>query len=111
MDSYPLSRVTASVNGRGETDGFRKMNGKMNGKPKYGVEVDVESVGEGSEVELNQRVAAIGMAHGGNGAMHASSDTWNGEGIQVKTDVDLRIEMVRREIEIETVKSQSRMAR
>jgi hypothetical protein len=107
VDSYPLSRVTASVNGRGDTDGFQKMNGKS----KYGAEVDIESVGEGSEVELNQGVAAIGMAHGGSGTMHASSDTWNGEGIQVKTDVDLRIERVRREIEIETVRSQSRMAR
>jgi len=107
VDSYPLSRVTASVNGRGDTDGFQKMNGKS----KYGAEVDIESVGEGSEVELNQGVAAIGIAHGGSGTMHASSDTWNGEGIQVKTDVDLRIERVRREIEIETVRSQSRMAR
>jgi hypothetical protein len=107
MNSYPLSRVTASVNGRGDTDGFQKMDGKS----KYGVDVDIESVGEGSEVELNQSVAAIGMAHGGNGTTQTHTDTWNGEGIQVKTDIDLKIEKVRREIEIETAKTQSRMAR
>ncbi len=36
----------------------------MNGNSKYGVEVDVESVGEGSEVDLNQR--EIRMAHDGS---------------------------------------------
>jgi hypothetical protein len=106
VSSYPLSRVTASVTGRGDKDGFQKMNGNS----KYGVEVDVESLGEGSEVELNQR--AIGMAHGGNGVIEGNSkgqsDLWNGEGIQVKTDVELRIENVRREIEKETVRVQSR---
>jgi hypothetical protein len=88
-----LSRVTASVNGRGEKDGFQKMNGNS----KYGVEVDVESVGEGSEVEFNQK-----------GHTQDSRDPWNGEGIQVKTDVELRIQEVRRQIEKETVKVQSR---
>jgi hypothetical protein len=103
VSSYPLSRATASVTGRGDKDGFQKMNGNS----KYGVEVDVESVGEGSEVELNQR--AIGMANGGNGGEgHAqgSRDPWNGEGIQVKTDVELRIEE-----EKETVRIQSRQAK
>jgi hypothetical protein len=104
-NSYPLSRVTASVNGRGDTDGFQKMNGHS----KYGVDVDIESVGGGSEVELNQRAAIIGMAHGGDGTI--PGDTWNGEGIQVKTDVDLKIERVRKEIEIETARNQSRLVR
>lgn len=106
MNSYPLSRVTASVNGRGDTDGFQKMNGNS----KYGIEVDVESVGEGSEVEFNT-AAKIAMARAGNGMAHGSADTWDGEGIQVKTDVDLKIERVRKEIEIETARSYSRMAR
>jgi len=69
----------------------------MNGNSKYGVEVDVESVGEGSEVEFNQK-----------GHTQDSRDPWNGEGIQVKTDVELRIQEVRRQIEKETVKVQSR---
>jgi len=80
----------------------------MKGNSKYGVEVDVESVGEGSEVEFNT-AAAIGTAHGGATPMPAH--TWDGEGIQVKTDVDLKIERVRKEIEIESARSQSRMAR
>jgi hypothetical protein len=105
VNTYPLSRVTASVNGRGDTDGFQKMNGNS----KYGVDVDIESVGEGSEVELNQRAATIGMAHGGNGTM--PGEAWNGEGIQVKTDVDLKIERVRKEIEIETARTQTRLVR
>jgi hypothetical protein len=100
--SYPLSRVTASVTGRTEKEGFQKMNGNS----KYGVDVDVESVGEGSEVELNQK--GIGMAHGGQSPGVGEGDGWNGEGIQVKTDVQLKIEEVRREIEKETVKVQSR---
>ncbi len=82
----------------------------MNGHSKYGLDVDVESLGEGSEVELNQK--GIGMAHDGNGAGQtngvAQGHAWDGEGIQVKTDVELRIEEVRREIEKETVKVQSR---
>ncbi|KAN0092112.1 hypothetical protein V8E51_017959 [Hyaloscypha variabilis] len=106
LNSYPLSRVTASVNGRGDTDGFQKMNGNS----KYGIEVDVESVGEGSEVEFNT-AAKIAMARAGNGMAHGPADTWDGEGIQVKTDVDLKIERVRKEIEIETARNYSRMAR
>jgi hypothetical protein len=108
-NSYPLSRVTASVNGRGDTDGFQKMNGRS----KYGADVDVESLGEGSDLELNRTAASVGMAHGGNGSSHDKElgDTWNGEGIQVKTDVDLKIERVRKEIEIETARNSSRLAR
>lgn len=68
-------------------------------------------MGEGSEVELNHRPGVVGMAHSGDGTTHAPTETWNGEGIQVKTDVDLKIERVRKEIEIETARSQSRMAR
>lgn len=108
-NSYPLSRVTASVNGRGDTDGFQKMNGRS----KYGADVDIESLGEASDLELNRTAASVGMAHGGNGVPYDKElgDTWNGEGIQVKTDVDLKIERVRKEIEIETVRNQSRLVR
>ena len=56
---------------------------------KNGLDVDVESMGEsGSEIELNSK----GSGKGGE---------WMGEGIQVKTDVDLRIEEVRQGIERE----------
>lgn len=108
-NSYHLSRVTASVNGRGDTDGFQKMNGRS----KYGADVDIESLGEASDLELNRTAPSVGMAHGGNGATHDKEmgDTWNGEGIQVKTDVDLKIERVRKEIEIETARNQSRLVR
>lgn len=58
---------------------------------KYGNEIDVESVGEtGSEIELNKT----------NGGKKETGD-WQGDGIQVKTDVDLKIEEVRRGIEAE----------
>lgn len=86
-------------------DGFQKMNGTS----KYGTEIDLESVGEGSEVELKQKVAAIGMAHGGDGTSHASEDTWKGEGIQVQTDFQLTIQRVRNEIEIEHARRKSKL--
>jgi hypothetical protein len=55
---------------------------------KNGIEVDGESVVEsGSEIELN--------------ATRNKKDEWKGEGIQVTTDVDLRIEEVRQGIERE----------
>ena len=65
---------------------------------KSGNEVDVESVGEtGSEVELNLK----------NKAERGTAD-WQGDGIQVKTDVDLRIEEIRQGIETESRRMQER---
>ncbi len=62
---------------------------------KYGNVVDVESVGKtGSEVELNQ-------VKGGKKEERRDNGDWQGDGIQVKTDVDLRIEEVRMGIEAE----------
>jgi hypothetical protein len=60
---------------------------------------DVESLGEsGSEVELNLK----------NKAERGTAD-WKGEGIQVKTDVDLKIEEIRLGIENEVKRTQERM--
>lgn len=65
---------------------------------KSGNEVDVESVGEtGSEVELNLK----------NKAERGTAD-WKGDGIQVKTDVDLKIEEIRQGIETESRRIQER---
>jgi hypothetical protein len=65
---------------------------------KTGNDVDVESVGEsGSEVELNLKTKA------GRGTAD-----WKGEGIQVKTDVDLKIEEIRQGIESEVRRTQER---
>jgi hypothetical protein len=85
-------------------DGFQRMNGKSKG----GEDIDIESFGEGSEIELNRRGGEIGMAH--DGTAQTPKETWNGEGIQVKTDFDLTIERVRKEIEVENAKSKSRLA-
>jgi hypothetical protein len=57
-------------------------------------DADVESLG--SEVELNKGKAERGTAD------------WKGEGIQVKTDVDLRIEEIRQGIETEVRRTQER---
>jgi hypothetical protein len=66
-------------------------------------EVDVES---GSEIELNTKIRG-----GINENPERDSDAWEGQGIKVKTDVDLRIEEVRSEIEKETMRVQQRAAR
>jgi hypothetical protein len=65
---------------------------------KSGHDGDLESIGEsGSDVELNLK----------NKAERGTLD-WNGDGIQVKTDVDLRIEEVRHGIEKEVRRTQER---
>ena len=64
------------------------------------VDVDVES---GSEIELNTKIRG-----GMNEKAIRDNDTWEGQGIKVKTDVDLRIEEVRTEIEKETMRVQQR---
>lgn len=61
---------------------------------KSATDVDVESLG--SEVELNKAKAERGTAD------------WKGDGIQVKTDVDLRIEEIRQGIETEVRRTQER---
>ncbi len=76
----------------------------MNGNSKYGIDVDVESLGEGSEVELNQEAHNANTAGQTNGV---AQNGWNGDGIQVKTDVEMRIEDVRREIEKESMRMHS----
>jgi hypothetical protein len=86
VSNYALSRNTAS--------GFHKMDRS---------EVDVES---GSEIELNTKIRG-----GMNENAEKDSDAWEGQGIKVKTDVDLRIEEVRSEIEKETMRVQQRAAR
>lgn len=84
--SYPLSRVTVTGTGN-RPDGFHRMD-------KSATDVDVESLG--SEVELNKAKAERGTAD------------WKGDGIQVKTDVDLRIEEIRQGIETEVRRTQER---
>ena len=57
---------------------------------KYGNEIDIESVGETeSETELNKT----------NGGKKEAGES-QGDGIQVKTDVDLRIEEVGGELRL-----------
>lgn len=91
LSNYPLSRVTVTGTGT-RPDGFHKMNNRSVN------DHDLDSIGEsGSDVELNLR----------NKAERGTSD-WNGEGIQVKTDVDLRIEEVRNGIEREVKRTQER---
>ena len=85
--SYPLSRVTGTSSAN-RPDGFHRMDKSAN-------EVDVESLG--SEVELNKTTAERG------------TPDWKGEGIKVKTDVDLRIEEIRECIETEVRRTQERM--
>jgi hypothetical protein len=91
--NYALSRVTE----RGE--GFQRMDGKD----------DLESVGDGSEIELNVKSKGSSNAEvASSGHLTVSEGGFGGEGINVRTDVDLRIEEVRMEIERETKKVQAR---
>lgn len=60
---------------------------------KSATDVDVESLG--SEAELNNKARA-----------ERGTTDWKGEGIQVKTDVDLKIEAVRQGIENEARRAQ-----
>ena len=85
--SYPLSRVTITGTGN-RPDGFSRMD-------KSATDGDGESLG--SEVELNKAKAQRG------------TPDWTGEGIQVKTDVDLRIEEIRQGIETEVRRTHERM--
>ena len=64
---------------------------------KSGNDVDIESVGDGSEVELNLKNKA-----------ERGTPNWAGDGIQVKTDVDLKIEEIRQGIETEARRMQER---
>ncbi|CZR55842.1 uncharacterized protein PAC_05730 [Phialocephala subalpina] len=100
--SYPLSRITdRSYNG----EGFRCMESGAKGT---GLDVDVESVGEsGSEIELNVKGNGSSSAEVASGE-HGSENSHAGNGINVRTEVDLRIEQVRAEIEKETAKIQQR---
>ncbi|KUJ18951.1 uncharacterized protein LY89DRAFT_667995 [Mollisia scopiformis] len=97
--SYPLSRVTdRSHNG----EGFHRMD-------KGTLDVDVESVGEsGSEIELNVKNKGSSNAEVASGGHSSKDGGFLGGGINVRTDVDLRIEEVRAEIAKETLKVQQR---
>ena len=88
--SYPLSRVTVTGTSN-RPDGFHRMDKGAN-------DADVESVGEsGSEIELNLK-----------NKVEKGTPDWKGDGIQVKTDVDLRIEEIRQGIESEVRRTQER---
>lgn len=80
---------------------------RENGK---GLEADIESVGEsGSEIELNVKGKGTNNVQVGSGNKNGDFSSHSGtSGITVRTDVDLRIEEVRAEIERETLKVQQR---
>lgn len=70
---------------------------------------DLESVGDGSEIELNVKGKGSSNAEvASSGHLAVSEGGFGGKGINVRTDVDLRIEEVRNEIERETRKVQAR---
>lgn len=70
---------------------------------------DVESVGDGSEIELNVKSkGTINTEVESGGHLKAGEEGFGAGGINVRTDVDLRIEEVRMEIERESKKVMGR---
>lgn len=90
-----LSRVTE------RSEGFRKLDAKQ----------DEESLGgDGSEIELNVKAKGDSKAEvAAGGYLERRVGEGLKGGITVRTDVDLRIEEVRAEIERENLRSQGRM--